>query len=146
MLDSILMTNSVGFQIKRFRDKREKLFRSQYKFSDAIKEQEGVDVGQSHISAIERGERQPSVDLLPRLARVLETNTDFLLGLTDDDAPHSDLADQVVAGVKNEREREIMQELVDLILPLPIDGKRQLVDVIKMLRGTGKPRIIGDEE
>ena len=145
MLDFILMTNSVGFQVKRFRDRREKLFRSQYKFSDAIKEQEGIEVGQSHISAIERGERQPSLDLLPRLARVLETNTDFLLGLTNDDAPHSDLEDQVVAGVKNERERGIVQELIDLITPLSVDEKRQLVDVIKMLGAPRSPRIIGDD-
>lgn len=144
MLDFITMTNSVGFQVKRFRDKRERLFRSQYKFADAIKEREGIEVGQSHISAIERGERQPSLDLLPALARVLETNTDFLLGLTDDDAPHSDLDDQVVIGIKNERERSIMQELIDEIKPLSVDEKRQLVDVIKML-SKPRPRIIGDE-
>jgi len=145
MVNFSFMTNSVGFQVERFRDQRKKLFRSQYKFIDALREQEGKDIGQSHVSAIELGERQPSLDLLPAMARVLETNTDFLLGLTNDDAPHSDLEDQVVFGIKDERERVIVQELVDLIKPLSVDEKRQLVDVIKMLSTPRPPRIIGRE-
>ena len=60
------------------------------------KEVNKPDYHQTAISGIERGTRYPSVQVLAALAKILGTNTDFLLGLTDDDKPASDLEDQVV--------------------------------------------------
>jgi len=40
-----------------------------------------------HISLIENNERTPGADSLAKLARALQTSTDYLLGLTDNPAP-----------------------------------------------------------
>lgn len=47
-------------------------------------EKHGVEVGQTHISNIERKDTLPSGKVLAGLARVLRTTTDYLLLLTDD--------------------------------------------------------------
>lgn len=44
-----------------------------------------IGVAQSVISKYERGEATPSYEVLFKLAQVLDTTTDYLLGLTDFD-------------------------------------------------------------
>lgn len=46
-----------------------------------------VGVTQESISMYESGVSYPSVIVLIKLAKYLETSTDYLLGLTDDDTP-----------------------------------------------------------
>ena len=46
-----------------------------------------VNVQKAAISKYERGEIQPSQDILLNLARVLSCTTDYLLGLTDNPKP-----------------------------------------------------------
>ena len=46
-----------------------------------------VGVTQESISMYESGVSQPSAIVLIKLAKYLETSTDYLLGLTDDDTP-----------------------------------------------------------
>ena len=46
-----------------------------------------VGVDKSTMSKYERGEVQPSQEVLKRLAEVLKTTTDFLLGLTNNPNP-----------------------------------------------------------
>ncbi len=46
-----------------------------------------VGVEQESISMYESGVSYPSAKVLIALARYLETSTDYLLGLTDDDTP-----------------------------------------------------------
>lgn len=40
----------------------------------------GIGVGQSHVSAIERGKNTPSIALFVRLAQVLQTDPNTLIG------------------------------------------------------------------
>jgi transcriptional regulator with XRE-family HTH domain len=103
--------------------------------------------GQSHISNMENsgGDKLPSVQVLAALAEVLETNTDYLLGLTDDDAPHSDLDDQVMFGTRNEREHRRLREMGEGFLTLPETTQEYLLGIIRELKPK-PPRIIGDEE
>ncbi len=100
--------------------------------------------GQSHISNIENadGDKLPSVRMLAALAEVLETNTDYLLGLTNDDKPASDLEDQVVVGVPNRATREAIQELAELMVSRPREDQEFILNVVRRLIPK-PPRIIG---
>lgn len=105
---------------------------------------------QSHISNIENsdGEKLPSIRVLAALAEALETNVDYLVGLTDDPKPASDLEDQLVIEVGDEEERALLQELFDLIHKRPRDEQRFLADVIRRLAAAPAPKapiIIGGE-
>ena len=119
------------------------MYPSQRKFSAALGEQ-GIKVGQSHISAIERGERQPSADLLAAFVEALETNFDYLFGLTDDPRPPSDLEDQVVLGMKDPELRAVMQEIADILRELPPERLELVREWLRMIVPR-KPRIIGGE-
>ncbi len=46
-----------------------------------------VGVSQESISMYESGVSYPKANILIKLAKYLETSTDYLLGLTDDDTP-----------------------------------------------------------
>lgn len=74
-------------------------------------------IHQTHVSSIMRGAKLPSLPLAVEIAITLDTNLDFIVGLSNDDAPHADLEDQVVAGVRNAEERQVMQDLVDYLAP-----------------------------
>ena len=50
-----------------------------------------VEVSQEAISAYESGKALPSVETLIKLANFLNTSTDYLLGLTDNDLKISDI-------------------------------------------------------
>lgn len=105
---------------------------------------------QSHISNIENsdGDKLPSIRVLAALAVALETNVDFLVGLTNDPKPASDLEDQLVVEVRDEEERALLQELFDLIHRRPREEQRFLADVIRRLAAapaSKAPIIIGSE-
>lgn len=103
---------------------------------------------QSHISNIENstGDKLPSIRVLAAMAEVLETNTDYLLGLTDDEKPASDLDDQVVVGVKDPVERQLVQEAMDLLRGKPRDEQRYVVDLVRRLVGPTTAHVIGREK
>ena len=46
-----------------------------------------LNITQSQISRYERGENEPSGEQLVALAHILNTSTDYLLGMTDDPNP-----------------------------------------------------------
>ena len=75
----------------------------------------GEETHPSHISAIEGGRKSMGAAKLAVLARVLETNVGYLLGQSDDDAPPSDLEEQIVIGVRDERSRAVLQEALTLL-------------------------------
>lgn len=74
---------------------------------------------QTNISAYERGVKTPSLPVFRALAQILDTNMEWLAGETDDDKPSSDLEDQVVVGVKDRQERELLQEMINNSAALP---------------------------
>lgn len=105
----------------RFLQRRVRISDSQKAFSDYVKERTGVYIAPSHISGIEQGIRGVSFDKLVLLANVLETSPNWLLGVTDDDAPPSDNEDQVVFTVhRNPRtRRDALQRICQMIEELP---------------------------
>lgn len=74
-----------------------------------------LDVHQTHVSKLASGAKLPSLQVLAKLVEILETNADYILGLTDDDKPASDLDDQVVIGVKDPARRRLVQEVCSLL-------------------------------
>lgn len=103
-----------------------------------------TNVSQSFISAVERGQKLPSHMALIALARELNTNVDFLLGLTDDDRPLGNQDDQVVLTVEDPELRDQIQEAVEGLSRLPKEDRDYIMGFIKRL-APKRPRIIGGE-
>lgn len=142
------MSNNLESLGDRVKLRRGKLSLSQKGLAALISKSEfGVasDYHQTGISAIENGSQLPSVQVLAALAHVLETNTDYLLGLTDDDKPASDLDDQVVIGVRDHAQRTLLQELVDAVVALPLEDQMFVLTMVRKVAAPLKPRIIGQE-
>jgi transcriptional regulator with XRE-family HTH domain len=130
----------------RLRRLREGLGMSQSELGEAVKKMVGEKGTQSHISNLEKstGDKLPSVPTLRALAVILETNTDYLLGLTDDDRPHGQMDDQVVATIEDAEERRMVQETVDLMAQARKDEKEYIAALVRRLIPK-PPRIIGSE-
>lgn len=71
-------------QCNRMRDLREDAELSQTELAAAL------DIAQTTYSGYERGFREPSLEMLCRIADFFHTSTDYLLGRTDDPAPPAD--------------------------------------------------------
>lgn len=100
---------------------------------------------QSHIGNIEGTEgKMPSVQVLWALAIILETSTDYLLGLTNDDRPLGNADDQVVVTVEDHEERKVVQEVAELMARASHDEKLYVAGLVRRLLPK-KPRIVGDE-
>lgn len=139
-----IMTIGIEGLGKRVQDLRKIRWRSQERFSEYMQEVFGMSLHQTSLSAIERGEKFPTVENLALLARALETNADFLLGLTNDDRPHGDLDDQVVVTIDDPKERAMIQDAVEMLVRSSADDKAYIVSLIRRL-APKKPRIIGGE-
>lgn len=106
---------------KRFLRKRAELGGSQADFVQLLRERTGHRVAPSMVSGWETGKKGASMETLAAVSIALETNPAYLLGLTDDDAPLSDLDDQVLVVVRREpeRRRKPLQALCEDIERLP---------------------------
>lgn len=71
-------------QCNRMRDLREDAELSQAELAAAL------DIAQTTYSGYERGFREPSLEMLCRIADFFHTSTDYLLGRTDDPALPAD--------------------------------------------------------
>lgn len=80
----------------------------------------GLDRTQGSLSQIERGIRLPSVEMLYVLASYLQTSTDYLLGLTDNELSAADIQEEIATGrgegkidkLMNRLSREQRQQVV----------------------------------
>lgn len=68
-------------------------------------------VNQSHLSQVERGERGLTPETLAAVATVLETSTDYLLGITDDPTPRGNMEEQVILVERDPERREYLQRI-----------------------------------
>lgn len=144
VLQCRIMTTGLEKLGSKVRTLRKSRWRSQEKFVQYMEEMFGSSIHQTSLSAIELGEKYPTVENLALLARALETNTDYLLGLTDDDRPHSQLDDQVIVTVEDPVERRMLQDALEMLAKASPDDKEYIVGLIRRL-APKKPRIIGDE-
>lgn len=138
------MTTSIIDVGARVRRLRESISMNQSGLAKAIAREIGrEDFTQGSISAIERGDRLPSVPVLIALAKVLETSTDYLLGLTDNPNPVNDVDDQAIA-IMDLETRQTLQELSNIIAGLSVQDRKFVLDVVRRLVAPARPtRIIG---
>ena len=54
-----------------------------------------LDVHWTYVEKLEKGKRYPSFAMLVKLLTILEVSADYLLGLTDNPQPHSDLPEMI---------------------------------------------------
>lgn len=92
--------------LKKIREKRKI---TQIKLSTEI------EVSQEAISAYESGKALPSVETLIKLAKYLNTSTDYLLGLTDNDVKICDIKqndyDELLS-IYNELDKKAKQDIL----------------------------------
>lgn len=133
----------------RLRDLRVRAGFTQEELSQAVRDMiGGKQKGkQSHISNLEstKATKLPSVPVLRALAVILETNTDYLLGLTDDDRPHGQVDDQAVLTIEDPEERALIQEAMEAMARASPEDKEYIAGLIRRLVPK-KPRIIGGDE
>jgi transcriptional regulator with XRE-family HTH domain len=107
---------------ERLRDARLKRFRTQIPAIAEVNRQlsvmytegeENRTISQPYYSELENGVKMPSARILPALALAFETNVSYLLGMTDDPNPASDLEDQVTIGVSDDQERHRLQQILE---------------------------------
>lgn len=115
-----------------------------------------VGVSAAHISGMESGRRQPSLELLARLASYFDCSTDYLLGLTDDSTPmrRADLPEHGTELVNLFRQLSELRsaELLDIATALyeleqsPTPGQPTLLEqTLKRIRHGDEARIIGED-
>jgi transcriptional regulator with XRE-family HTH domain len=94
-------------------------------------EKQGIDVGRSYISELERTDKVPSGTVLAGLAKVLGTTTDYLLMLTDDPGLLEEQEEQ-------KAEDALARELLAVYTTLAADKKAVLLYLAKALAESGK--------
>lgn len=144
MIRCVYMTLSIESLPKRVRRFREEANLSQEGLAALVVRETGDgSYHQTAISAIERGTSNPSIQVLAAFARIFETNTDYLLGLTDDSRPPTNEDEQMIIGVRDAGARRVLQELVDLLLAAEPGDQQIILDVTRRIVGAPNPRIIG---
>lgn len=131
-----MLCMSMGITIvpQRLTQKREKQGLSQRGLADLVAKRVGRRTfEQSNISGYERGTKTPSLPVFRALAQILETNMEWLAGETDDDKPSSDLEDQVIIGIEDPAEREMLQEMMSLLADASSDERRYVAGLVRRL-------------
>lgn len=132
----------------RLRELRERAGMSQEELSQAVWDMLRANKkgSQSHISNMEnsKGDKMPSVQVLRAMAVILGTNTDYLLGLTENWRPLGDINDEVVVTIEDDDERKMIQEMAEAVADASSEDKRYIVGLVKRILPK-PPRIIGDD-
>jgi transcriptional regulator with XRE-family HTH domain len=116
----------------RVRDLRKALHLSQYDLSGELRRL-NTEVAQSWISQIERNGGGLKGDSLAKLAFILGTSTDYLLGATDDPSPRESLENQVMLIEQDTERREHLQTIFNGVAKLPEGIRWQYYDAIEAL-------------
>lgn len=145
------MSTGITIIPQRLAQKRDEFGLSQKGLADLVAKRLGKGTfEQSNISGYERGTKTPSLPVFRALAQILETNMEWLAGETDDDKPSSDLEDQVILGIEDPAEREMLQEMMNLLAAADSRERRYVAGLVRRLLTPAtaqapRPRIIGDE-
>jgi transcriptional regulator with XRE-family HTH domain len=107
---------------ERLRERRAELGWTQPDVVNEVKRRFGVTVRANHLSQCETGAKAPSLTLLAMLAQVLETSTDYLLGVTNNKLSIHAIEETIQAGGTGGL-------LNQVIARLPRDKQAELVSV-----------------
>lgn len=95
---------------RRIRELREEMGYTQTELGEQLAAH-GVTVSQGHMGHMESGRRMPSVEVLTALAQVLDTSTDYLLGMTENQLSAKDVEEELAAGGIGGRFERVMARL-----------------------------------
>lgn len=129
---------------RRVRMLREDMDLTQEEVRDRVRTLLGTSLSQNYLSDLEKGKRVPSGKNLVALAQFFGVTTDYLLLLSDVPAT-PDSERNLVIPIEDEYQRKVAEEAVELLLELPTEQQRHMLETIRMLRGPRRPRIFGDE-
>lgn len=104
-----------------------------------------LDVHQTHVSAMLRGVKMPSLALARKIAVVLDSNVDFIIGLTDDDKPFGDLEDQVVVTVDDPDRRAKVQAVAEALRQMSSQDVELVSSLVERIK-TGQPKMASRED
>lgn len=141
---SLALYGSTGKRIKLLRTGRDM---NQKQLQAALKEH-GVEVGSSFLSQLESSSKQPSLEMLIALAKVLNTTTDFLLMLTDDPSPSGSTDSQIVVDVSDRTERALIEDWLELMQDMEPERRESILRAVRLLIAPPQskpPIIIGSE-
>jgi len=85
-----------------------------------------------------------SAELVGKLAHALGCSVDYLLGLTDNEAPYTE--NQVSFNVEDERSRTRLREFGELYTALSETDQEIWLDYTRRLKASETPRIIGNDD
>jgi transcriptional regulator with XRE-family HTH domain len=106
--------------ITRIQDKIKKLRKNKGLAQKQLAEMVGINT--THLSRLETGRYQPSVEVLKKLADTLQVTTDYLLSDTDDEAEEIRIQDQsFVDKIRlldslDDKEKETVINVIDAML------------------------------
>lgn len=99
-----------GLKGERIRQLRIDMGMTQADMADQLQKLVGA-VNQSHLSQVERGERGLAPETLAAVAVLLETSTDYLVGLTDDPSQAGNMEEQVILVERDPERRSYLQRI-----------------------------------
>ena len=101
---------------------------------------QGIKMRQSYLSELERTNKTPPGDMVAGLAKVFNTTTDYLLLLNDDPSPPTPVQRQILDLARTEKERELLEELVDLIRDIPEGQQMLALEAVQIIRRASRSR------
>jgi transcriptional regulator with XRE-family HTH domain len=124
---------------KRVRILREDMGLSQSDLAERV-EASGVHLRQTYLSELERTGKTPTGEIVAGIAKALNTTTDYLLLMNDDPAPQRSVEEQLLAQARTEKERELFEELIELIKGMPPEQQQLALDAVELIRRAGRSR------
>lgn len=119
----VTMSTNAPPLAERLRESRLQLGLTQKEVAQELKKRFGITVRQSYLSQLETGTKDaPTLPLLAALAQVLETSSDYLLGVTDNQLPVRDIEEEAQAGGPGGR-------LSQILARLPYDKQAEVLSV-----------------
>ena len=100
----------------------------------------GIKMRQSYLSELERTDKTPPGEMVAGLAKVFNTTTDYLLLLNDDPSPPTPVQRQILDLARTEKERELLEELVDLIRDIPEGQQMLALEAVQIIRRASRSR------
>ena len=101
---------------------------------------QGIKMRQSYLSELERTGKTPPGEMVAGLAKVFNTTTDYLLLLNDDPSPPTPVQRQILDLARTEKERELLEELVDLIRDIPEGQQMLALEAVQIIRRASRSR------
>lgn len=126
---------STGKRIKALRTSRDI---NQKELVTALKSH-GVDVGPSFISQVETSRKQPPLEMVVALAKILRTTTDYLLMVTDDPTPVISTESQLVIDVESRTERALLEDWLELMEDLEPERRDSVLRAVRLLLSPPQP-------